>query len=577
MKKSDLLDKKLTSCAISSTILGILDFTLFLADFVVSGRFLGKDALAGLAVMNPLITFLTFISIIIPLGTTAAIGYTRGNGDKKSADRYFSQGLIASNALGAVFVTIMFGLSHGFLEKLPLSGELSGYANDYCTGLIFMPFFMIVNMFIYYMHIGEGFEKTCIVSSVAKLSVNIALDIILCGIWGTFGVGVATTLGYLASLIVKLIPVFMGRFSFRFRFWFNIRSIFRLTIDGLMLSSDFLCPVLFASVMNLSVLAFLGEPGLAVFSIILNIQTLCTYLYSFLTNSIQSAICQNYAEESYISIRRTMKYMVSFLIVLSCVISVLFMIGSRFIPVFFGLTDNSLVNASSHAIICYVPFVVFLGISTLLSRYYVCIRHGLYGFLLLFFSSIVFPLIFELILGNIWHGNGVWLGFGIGYLVTFILNCLFVQKITGADKATHHTLLLYDLLAEKRQLYYSIKSGKDEIMDCVDAINTKLKSITGLSAGRRNRIVLLVEENCMNISERNRDTASDLEINVICPENSDDKFALIIRSNGIMPDITDDSARISSLREYVLANIAIVSGDSFFMHQKTESTISFKC
>lgn len=107
-KKRTLLSKRLRHCVVTGTVLGALDFILFMADFIVAGHFLGKDALAGLTLANPMITFLTFSNIILPAGTAAAIAYLRGRGDKDRANGLFSQGLILTVVLGLLFSVVLF-------------------------------------------------------------------------------------------------------------------------------------------------------------------------------------------------------------------------------------------------------------------------------------------------------------------------------------------------------------------------------------------------------------------------------------------------------------------------------------
>ena len=124
---STLLSRRIRSCAVSATVLGIMDFALFMADFVISGQFLGAEALAGLAAMNPLITFLTFINIIIPSSTLSAISAARGEGNIDRANKLFSQGIIISFILGAISSLIMFVLSSSYAGSSLLPGNIAGF------------------------------------------------------------------------------------------------------------------------------------------------------------------------------------------------------------------------------------------------------------------------------------------------------------------------------------------------------------------------------------------------------------------------------------------------------------------
>lgn len=558
-------------------MLGVMDFVLFLTDYVVSGRFLGEEALSGLTVVNPLITFMTFVNIIIPASSSVAISYARGKGEKDRADKIFGQGIVISALAGLFWSVLLFALSSRIWDTAFISGEVTGHAVQYCRGLILMPFFMFLNTFLYYIHIGEGFEKVCVASSMAKLAVNISLDIVFCSIWGTYGVGIATTLGYMASLMVKLVPVFHKRFGLRFKPCADLKYLARAMTEGTILSADYICPVLFAAIMNMAVMIRLGERGLVIFSIILNIESLVMSLYSCLANSVQSVICQYHVEKNFIHLRRVMAYMMKYLVLISCLMSAFFIALAPMIPGFFGVNDSEAVKDTILAIRFYVPFVVFLGITTMLSRYYVCIRHRVYGFLLICFSSIGFPVIAQWVMGIIWGGKGVWLGLGSGYLLAFLVNFLCVRKIRDAMKGEYDPVLLFDTEAEKRQLSYDLKAVRNDIMDCVYDIDTKLAMIEGLNPARRNKIVLMAEENCMNILDKNPDNPADIEISIIRPADVRKQITLSIRSNSELTDLTADTDLIASFREYVLANVMVVSRDSFFVSRKSETLVSFKC
>ena len=114
-------------------------------------------------------------------------------------------------------------------------------------------------------------------------------------------------------------------------------------------------------------------------------------------------------------------------------------------------------------------------------------------------------------------------------------------------------------------------------MDCVYDIDTKLAMIEGLNPARRNKIVLMAEENCMNILDKNPDNPADIEISIIRPADVRKQITLSIRSNSELTDLTADTDLIASFREYVLANVMVVSRDSFFVSRKSETLVSFKC
>ena len=53
-------------------------------------------------------------------------------------------------------------------------------------------------------------------------------------------------------------------------------------------------------------------------------------------------------------------------------------------------------------------------------------------------------------------------------------------------------------------------------------------------------------------------------------------FSLIIRNDFITPDSTDPNIKISSFRDYVLANMVVLSNDMYYLLKKEETTVAYK-
>lgn len=573
-QKQTLLSKRLRQCVVTGTVLGALDYVLFLADFMVAGHFLGKDALAGLTVANPLITFLTFSSILLPAGTAAAIAYLRGRGDTDRADGLFSQGLILTVGLGLLFSAVVLMGAFVFRDT-GMTDQVDIHTSRYFTGLIPMPVFMFLNTLFYYIHVGEGFENVCIVSSAVKLTVNITLNIVLCAFWGTLGIGIATTIGYLASLMVKAIPVIRKKLSLRFRSFFSFEELIKTAGWGFTLSADYICPVLFTTLMNASIIFFFGESILVIFSIVLNIENLFLSISSCIGNSVQADLCHAYSEKNLKNIRAAMKYVLRYIAGLLILLTAGLMISSGFIPGLFGLTDGDAAAECTAAIRFYTPFIVFLGLNMVLSRYYVCIQHKLYGFLLIMLSTVLIPFLLQLTLGITAGTFGIWLGLGAGYPAAFLLNLLLARSL-GRRQPAADPLLLFDTAAEKRQLAYNIRSDQEEIMACVYDIDDRLRIMDGLSAVRRGKLVLMTEESCMEIREQNPGGPVDIEISIIVPEDAGEPFDLNIRTDSNLADPTDETAAVRSLRDYLISTVMLSSGESFFVSNKIMTTLSFR-
>lgn len=461
-------------------------------------------------------------------------------------------------------------------DLIPISPEMKGFAGAYCKGLLLMPLFLFFNTFLYYIQVGEGYESICVASSVARLVVNITLDIVLCRIWGTFGIGVATMLGYLSAVLVKLIPVIRRRLSLHFRFFFSMKILIKTISNGFLLSADVICPVLFAMIMNFTMLTVYGDDTLIVFSVILNIARCFMALYFCLSNSIQAIVCQYHGERNFVNIRRTMNFMQKYLLLISGILIGLILVFSGLIPGTFGITNADRYKDTVFAIRCFAPFVVCLGLDALFARYYVCIRHRALGFFLILFSSTIFPVAFQFLFGRIFGIKGIWAGLGAGYVAALILLPLLLIGIRKKSTRRLSAILLNDVETEGRQLSYDIKSTKEEVMSCVHDIDKILKERKEPDSRKRNRLVQMAEENGMNLVDRYQSDPVNIEVSVICPEGSPEECTLVIRTNGILSDVTDEDLRLTSFREYYLSSMMPVMEERSFIKKKAETTMIFR-
>jgi O-antigen/teichoic acid export membrane protein len=82
---------------------------------------------------------------------------------------------------------------------------------------------MFLNVFVYAVFVAEGQERVCVVGAICTFVVNALLDIVLCMQIGVMGVGIATSCGLLAAVLVQLYFLNGGRSRLRFRWYWNTK------------------------------------------------------------------------------------------------------------------------------------------------------------------------------------------------------------------------------------------------------------------------------------------------------------------------------------------------------------------
>ena len=113
-------------------------------------------------------------------------------------------------------------------------------------------------------------------------------------------------------------------------------------------------------------------------------------------------------------------------------------------------------------------------------------------------------------------------------------------------------------------------------MSCVHDIDKILKERNEPDSRKRNRLVQMAEENGMNLVDRYRSDPVNIEVSVICPKGSPEEHTLVIRTNGILSDVTDEDLRLTSFREYYLSSMMPVMEERSFIKKKAETTMIFR-
>lgn len=197
---NDYLVKKTYNSFMVISVLSVLAATLgILIDNVIAGKFLGQEALSTMSIVGSLSYVFSCVSNLCVIGGAIKAAQALGRGDKMAPSNYFSITLIffalislIVGSFGMLFpeqLAIMLGARNELIE--PSVQFLRGYMWSIFPNLAMFS----LNNFAK----TSGSPKLPLYSIIAMTLVDIVLDLLLVR-WGMFGLGLATTLGYVAGL-----------------------------------------------------------------------------------------------------------------------------------------------------------------------------------------------------------------------------------------------------------------------------------------------------------------------------------------------------------------------------------------
>ena len=187
------------------SIYGVVD------GFFVS-NFAGKTSFASINLIMPFVMILGGVGFMVGTGGTALVSQKLGEGDEKTARRYFTMMIMLTVILGAVLTT--FGLI--FTENVAVffgaTPEMLGDCVLYGRIVIsFTTAFMLQNVFQSFFIAAEK-PKLGLISTIMAGCTNIILDAVFVGLMGfgvagaAFATGISECVGGIFPLIYFLRP-----------------------------------------------------------------------------------------------------------------------------------------------------------------------------------------------------------------------------------------------------------------------------------------------------------------------------------------------------------------------------------
>ncbi len=249
------------------------------ADAYFVSTYVGREALAALNIVHPIVSLLLGFGLMLSVGGSAIIGILLGARDKEGAGKKFTQVILANLGLSVLVCASLAISLEPVLELLGARGALLEPARDYLSVmLVFGPIFCVTLSFEYLSR-ADGAPKVSLVATVVGGLAHIALDYVFLGLfgWGVKGAAFATGICNMLSSGIVLAYFLSGRSTLRFR---RTRLEWRFLASASFNGSSELVNALSAGFVtflyNRTALALLGDAGVAAISALMFFNWLVT-------------------------------------------------------------------------------------------------------------------------------------------------------------------------------------------------------------------------------------------------------------------------------------------------------------
>lgn len=403
-----------------------------IVDGIFISRLLGTNALSAANIVYPVISIVFAVGIMLSTGGSALIAKKLGEGKEREAREDFSFLTLVSFLFGIAILLIGNIFIEPIVRALGSTDALLPYCVDYLSvSLLLAPAAMLQMMFQTFF-VTAGKPLIGLMLTISGGVANMILDYLF---MGPFNMGISGAA--LATGIGELIPAVIGLFYFLFtrhslyltkpvvRFQVLKESCFNGSSEMVTNLSTAVVTYLF----NITMLKFLGEPGVAAITIVLYGQFLFNALYMGFSMGVAPVISYNHGRQNLPLLKRIFKICIGFISISSILITIMALVSSPVIVEIFTPIGSATYDIAKTGFFLFSINYIFAGINIYSSSMFTAFSDGKVSALISFVRTFVLIVLNILLLPYLIGVNGVWLAVPAAEFMTLFLSVyLFYKK-----------------------------------------------------------------------------------------------------------------------------------------------------
>lgn len=425
--------RRLLKFVMPSVIMMVVSSVYVVVDGFFVSNFVGDKAFASVNIIMPFIMILSSIGYMFGTGGSAFVSMLMGQGKDEKANRVFSMLTyvliivgISVSIIGFIFVkpiAVMLGASP---EMLPLCIKYTRIS------MISLTCFMLQNFFQSFLVTAEKPKLGLLVMVLAGIN-NIVFDAIFVGFLG-FGVEGAAVATVMSECIAGLVPILyftskkntsrlrLGKASF------DWKDLAKICGNGL---SEFVTNIslsLVNIVYNIQLMKFIGSDGVAAYGVIMYVSAIFMSVFMGYSVGVAPVIGYKHGSEDKLALKSLFKRSVSIMIILGGILLVLAQLFAPIIANVFVGYNTGIKELTVYAFRIFSIAYVILGINMFGSAFFTALNNGGVSALLSLVRTLVFQLIFVLVLPILFGVNGIWFSVVASESVALIMTVIFFGK-----------------------------------------------------------------------------------------------------------------------------------------------------
>ena len=548
------MSKKYFSMLLGGTLTMMVASILLMSDSVIAGAVIGPDAVAGITLVTPLYSLAVFFGSVISIGIPLLYSTEMGKFNKKRADQAFGFGVLMSVIVGVILFLVVNFFGDIYLRSYAPPKEVLDQAKGYLFWMRFTILILPIQMLIVNMVYSDGDETVSTIATAVQGLGNIALSIILCPVMGIRGVGLASFLFNVVSILILLAHFAKKSNSLRWNLYFSfaiMKDVIRYSIID---SSSYLFLAIMTAALNAFISAEFGPEYLILVSAI----TLCRE-FQLLFDGIGQAVGPIFSvyvgEENHEGLRSSYSLANKTAIIEGIIVTVVLVIIAPFVPQFLNVADPALAEWVVIGVRIIALGSAFISILYLLTSYYLVIERIALGLAACALRDVVMCVGLAVILGKVFGITGMFIGVAASSAVALALLMIYLLMRYGKKDCP---LLLSKVPGDQHCYMFRISVSPEKIVALQQEVGNLLNK-NNVDRRTVGKVKLLIEELYMLILEKNGDKTVLSELTVFLHP---DEIKIITKDNGVLFDVSEEDVNVTSLAAFAVSAYMEKLGDN---------------
>lgn len=421
------------------TLIGmVFNSVLNLCDGMFVGHGVGSNALAAINIVAPLFLICTGIGLMFGIGASVIGGIRLAENNVKAARIIMTQAYLAGAVIFGAVILVSFFFTRPVLYTLGCSPALEPLASDYLLwllpGLVFY-YLQCAGMMLIRL---DGSPKYAMSVQIVAAVLNIFLDWLMVfplGM-GIKGASIATSVScIIAGLMVLGYFLFFSEKLKFYRLKMSVKSLMlSIRNTGYMIKiglATFIAEFSMGIMMvtgNYMFMSYLGEPGVAAFSVGCYLFPLIFSISNAVAQASQPIISYNYGARQPDRVREALKIALATASVCGIAVSGVMWIGSPMLTAIFLNPAESAYTLAVGGLPILGLCSLFFALNITFISYYQSREQSARSIIYMLLRGVVFMVPGFILLPRLFGSEGLWLAIPVAEILTLLVVVLLYRK-----------------------------------------------------------------------------------------------------------------------------------------------------